>query len=59
MIATPSQISERDQQRAIMKIQNRNSLSQLERRIQVAIESHNRCLISQLQAEQQFLAKQL
>jgi hypothetical protein len=42
-----------------MKIQAQNLLAKLDRQIQVAIESRDRCLISQLQAEQEFLSRQL
>jgi hypothetical protein len=58
-VATPDQISARNRQQLTMKIQAQNLLAQLERRIQVAIESHDRCLISQLQAEREFMSKQL
>jgi hypothetical protein len=59
MIATPEQISARNLQQLTMKIQAQNPLAKLERRIQVAIESRDCCLISQLQAEQEFLSRQL
>jgi hypothetical protein len=59
MIATPDQISARNLQQLTMKIQAQNLLAKLERRIQVAIESRDRCLISQLHAEQEFLSRQL
>jgi hypothetical protein len=42
-----------------MKIQAQNLLAKLDRQIQVAIESRDRGLISQLQAEQEFLSRQL
>jgi hypothetical protein len=59
IIATPDQISARNQQQLTMKLQAQNLLAKLERRIQVEIESRDRCLISQLQAEQEFLSRQL
>jgi hypothetical protein len=59
IIATPDQILERDRQQAVMKIQTQNILNKLDRRMQVAIDLQDRCLISQLQAEQDFLSRQL
>jgi hypothetical protein len=59
MISTPDQIIARQQQKLTMKIQVQNLLVKLDRRIQVAIESRDRCLISQLQAEREFMSKQL
>jgi hypothetical protein len=59
IIATPDQISARDRQQATMKIQAKNLLTNLEQRIQVAIDRGDRCLIAQLQIEQEFLFKQL
>jgi hypothetical protein len=57
--ATPDQITDRQRQRATMRVKTQHLLARLERRIQVAIESRDRCLISQLQAEQEFLSRQL
>jgi hypothetical protein len=59
IIATPDQISARDLQKLTMKIQAQNLLAKLDRRIQVAINCGDRCLVSQLQAEQKFMSKQL
>jgi hypothetical protein len=58
IIATPDEIFARNQQQLTMKIQVQNLLAKLDRRIKVAIESHDRCLLSQLQAEREFLLKQ-
>jgi hypothetical protein len=58
-IATPDDLFARDQQRLTMKIQAQNLLAKLDRRIQVAIESGNRYLVSQLQAERELMSKQL
>jgi hypothetical protein len=57
IIATPDEIFARNQQQLTMKIQVQNLLAKLDRRIKVAIESHDRYLISQLQAEREFLLK--
>jgi hypothetical protein len=59
MIATPDQIIARQRQQLTMKIQAQNLLTKLERRIQTAIESHDCCLLSQLQTEHELLSKQL
>jgi hypothetical protein len=59
IIATPDQLADRDLQRATMQVQAQHLLAKLERRIQVAIDLQDRCLISQLQAEQEFLSRQL
>jgi hypothetical protein len=56
--STPDQISDRNRQQAAMRIQNHNLQRQLERRIQSAIALQDRNLISQLQAEQEFLQNQ-
>jgi hypothetical protein len=57
-IATPDELFARDQQQLTIKIQTQHLLSKLDRRIMVAIKSHDRCLLSQLQAEREFLLKQ-
>jgi hypothetical protein len=58
IIATPDEIFARNQQQLTMKIQAQNLLAKLDRRIQVAIESRDHYLLSQLQAEREFLLKQ-
>jgi hypothetical protein len=58
-IATPDQISARNLQQLTMKIQAQNLIVKLDRRMLVAIDLQDRCLISQLQAEQEFLSRQL
>jgi hypothetical protein len=57
IIATPDQISARDLQKLTMKIQAQNLLAKLDRRIQVAIESGDCCLVSQLKAERELMSK--
>jgi hypothetical protein len=57
-IATPDQIQARQIQQATMKTQYRNLLTQLERRLQVAIDRQDRYLINQLEAEKDYLIKQ-
>ncbi len=57
--ATPEQIIDRQRQQATMKIQAQHLLANLERRIQVAVATGDRCLICQLQSEQEFLSRQL
>ena len=59
IIATPDQIIARQRQQATMRIQAQHLLVLLDRRVQVAIDFQDRGLISQLQAEQEFLSKQL
>ena len=59
IIATLDQITDRQRQQATMRIQTQHLLARLDRRIQVAIESSDPYLLSQLQAEQEFLFKQL
>jgi hypothetical protein len=59
IIATPDQLADRDLQRATMQVQAQHLLAKLERRIQVAIESRDRCLLSQLQSERDLLLNQL
>jgi hypothetical protein len=59
IIATPDQIQTRQIQQATMKTQYRNLLVQLERRLQVAIDRQDRYLINQLEAEKDYLTKQL
>jgi hypothetical protein len=58
-IATPDQITTHQRQQSMMKIQAQNLLVRLERRMQVAIESRDRYLITQLQSERELLSKQL
>ena len=58
-IATLDQITDRQRQQATMRVQTQHLLARLDRRRQVAIDLQDRCLISQLQAEQEFLSKQL
>jgi hypothetical protein len=58
-IATPDQISARNLQQLTMKIQAQNLIVKLDRRMLVAIDLQDRCLISQLQAEQEFLSRQM
>jgi hypothetical protein len=59
IIATPDQIQTRQIQQATMKTQYRNLLIQLERRLQVAIDRQDRYLMNQLEAEKNYLTKQL
>lgn len=59
IIATPDQISTRQRQQAMMRVQTQHLLARLDRRIQIAIDLQDRCLISQLQSEQEFLIGQL
>jgi hypothetical protein len=59
IIATLDQITDRQRQQATMRVQTQHLLARLDRRMQVAIDLQDRCLISQLQAEQEFLSKQL
>jgi hypothetical protein len=59
IIATLDQITDRQRQQATMRVQNQHLLARLDRRMQVAIDLQDRCLISQLQAEQEFLSRQL
>jgi hypothetical protein len=58
-IATPEQITDRQHQQATMRVQTQHLLARLDRRMQVAIDRQDRCLISQLQAEQEFLSRQM
>jgi hypothetical protein len=58
-IATPDQIQARQIQQATMKTQYRNLLTQLERRLQAAIDRQDCYLINQLEAEKDYLIKQL
>jgi hypothetical protein len=58
-IATPEQITDRQHQQATMRVQTQHLLARLDRRMQVAIDLQDRCLISQLQAEQEFLSRQM
>jgi hypothetical protein len=59
IIATLDQITDRQHQQATMRVQTQHLLARLDRRMQVAIEIQDRCLISQLQAEQEFLSRQM
>ncbi|WP_373547762.1 hypothetical protein [Chamaesiphon sp.] len=59
IIATLDQITDRQRQQATMRVQTQHLLARLDRRMQVAIDLQDRCLISQLQAEQEFLSRQL
>lgn len=59
IIATLDQITNRQRQQATMRVQTQHLLARLDRRMQVAIDLQDRCLISQLQAEQEFLSRQL
>jgi hypothetical protein len=56
IIATPDQISSRQCQQATMKLQAQHLLVKLDRRMQVAIDANDGCLISQLQSEREFLS---
>jgi hypothetical protein len=55
-IATPEQIIDRQRQQATMRTQAQHLLVLLDRRMQVAIDSNDRCLISQLHIEREFLS---
>jgi hypothetical protein len=57
-IVTPDDLFARNQQQLTMKIQTQHLLAKLDRRIQVAVATGDRYLLSQLQAEREFLLKQ-
>jgi hypothetical protein len=59
IVATPEQITDRQHQQATMRVQTQHLLARLDRRMQAAIDRQDRCLISQLQAEQEFLSRQM
>jgi hypothetical protein len=59
IIATLDRITNHQRQQATKRVQTQHLLAGLDRRMQVAIDLQDRCLISQLQAEQEFLSKQL
>jgi hypothetical protein len=59
IIATLDQITDRQRQQATMRVQTQHLLARLDRRMQVAINLQDHCLISHLQAEQEFLSRQL
>jgi hypothetical protein len=59
IITTLEQTQIRQIQKATMETQYRHLLAQLERRMQVAIDRQDRYLINQLQAEKEFITKQL
>ncbi len=57
--ATRDQIHASQVQKATMMTQYRYLLAQLDRRMLVAVTNNDRYLINQLQADQEFIAKQL
>jgi hypothetical protein len=59
IIATPDQIFARNLQQITIKTQTQHLLAKVVRRIEVAIDRGDRCLIAQLQSERDLLLKQL